>query len=157
MQYVTRTAWKAREATSSTPFAHKLGVAIHWAGEALGITDHAAAEDHVRRIQADHMEGRNSDKQPWADIAYNFVVWNDYVFEGRGWDHRSAANGENDANANYLAICVLIGPGESFTEASMFSVAELTAIGRRNHGVGPDVWPHSHFRQTACPGDEIRN
>lgn len=102
------------------------------------------------------MAGRNSDKTPWADIAYNFLVHEDAAFEGRGWDHKNAANGDAVNNGKFVAICVLIGEGNEFSQAAKDTLDALMAIGRNNHGVGFETWPHSHFFQTQCPGDDIR-
>lgn len=156
MRYVTRSEWNARVPRSTTPFRSRRGIAIHWVGGKVDLPDFAAAKAHVQSIQADHMEGRNSDKQPWADIAYNFLIWRDVVFEGRGWDNRSAANGNTDANADYLAICQLISTDEPFNDDAKATTAELIGIGQEHHGVDSEVWPHSHFFVTACPGDDVR-
>jgi len=88
----------------------------------------------------------------WADIAYSFLVCpHGYVFEGRGIGKRSAANGTNDGNARYYAICGLFGQGDPFTEEMKTAYKE--AINHcRSSGAGSEVKPHSAFKATACPG-----
>jgi hypothetical protein len=118
--------------------------------------DHAAAV--VRNIQADHMDGRNSDRKPWADIAYNFLIdpWG-YVFVGRGWDNRCAANGDAITNSHMLAICYLGGEDDPFTDAAKEALASAVREAQTAHGFGSIVQPHSEYFLTRCPGDEIRN
>ena len=157
MKIITRSEWGGRKPTGATPLASRDGFVIHWAGTHLGITSAAHAKAIWNRFQVDHMEGRNSDKTPWSDIAYNFGVdMFGNVYEGRGWSNRSAANGFGDANKRWLAICYIDGPRDSFTDDANTALRELIEEGHQHHGVGAGVEVHSHFFTTACPGDEIR-
>lgn len=118
----------------------------------MGTFDHAQCAGKVRGIQAYHM-----DSQRWADIAYNFVVCpHGYVFEGRGWGNRSAANGTNAANGSYLAVCYLGGEGDPFTQEAKNAFWDCRIEWERLRGRKADIKPHSAFLSTACPGNAIR-
>lgn len=98
------------------------------------------------------------DTKRWADIAYNFVVCpHGYVFEGRGWGNRSAANGTNAANGSYLAVCYLGGEGDPFTEQAKTGFRWCRSEWERLRGRKADIKPHSSFVATACPGNTIRS
>lgn len=151
MDYITRAAWGARAPRPRSSMGRAAGVALHWEGPRMGDFGHDQCAGKVRGIQNFHMNSRD-----WADIAYNFVVCpHGAVLEGRGLSVRSAANGTNDGNARYLAICYLGGDGDPFTDAARQGF--LDAIEHcRVAGNGNEVRPHSSFKATACPGNEIR-
>ena len=120
----------------------------------MGIKGHAQCLNVWRRIQADHMAGRNSDRFPWADIAYSFgYCSHGAVFEGRGWNVRSAANGGTNANADYLAFCYIGGEGDPFTIEAQRALCWLSDECKRRGG--RQRWPHSKFRATSCAGITI--
>jgi len=129
------------------------GMAIHHGGEAQKIDTHdahTACRARVRGWQDFHMDGRG-----WVDLAYNWVVCqHGVVMVGRGLGVRSAANGTNDANDRYLAVCWLGGGAETPTPQASAAIEWL--IGEaRSRGVGRDVQPHRRFFATTCPGDPL--
>lgn len=141
---ITRSQWGARPAKSSTAIGTVLGWAVHWEGPKLGTFAHSACANKVRGIQTYHM-----DHNKWADIAYNFVICpHGETYEGRGFGKRSAANGTNDSNEHYLAVCYLGGEGDPFSLEAQIAFAALMQ--------GAKARPHSTFFNTACPGPEIR-
>jgi hypothetical protein len=98
----------------------------------------------VRAIQYYHM---HVSPEGYSDIAYNFVVSPiGDVYEGRGWQNRSAANGSNDGNANSLAICYIGGPTTPFTAEAQGGFHEIGDQVR-----GP-WYPHHRWFNTSCPG-----
>jgi len=98
------------------------------------------------------------DSRGWADIAYNFLVCpHGYTFEGRGWGRRSAANGTNDANAYYHAVCYLSGDGDPFTDLAKGQFVAVRDAWVARYQKNAVVMPHSAFVSTACPGDAIRS
>jgi hypothetical protein len=116
---------------------------------------HANCAARVRGIQAYHM-----DVQGWLDIAYNHVFCrHGYVFVGRGFRARSAANGTTKANDAYFAVCFLgddsAGRADVTPEARTALAALLREYRRRYPGARR-VRPHSDFTATDCPGDELR-
>jgi N-acetylmuramoyl-L-alanine amidase len=89
----------------------------------------------------------------------HLVCRHGYVFVGRGFGARSAANGTNEANDHYFAICFLgddsAGRADVTPEARRV-LRSLIAEYRRRYPRARQVRPHSDFVATACPGDELR-
>ncbi len=97
------------------------------------------------------------DDKGWVDIAYSMGVCNHgYVLAGRGARRRTAANGTDEGNQHFYAVVWLGGgnqqPSKAALDAIDWCVEELRATG----GAGNRVLPHSHFRDTGCPGDHLR-
>lgn len=156
--WVSRAGWQARpaRARSTNVRPRDGGFAIHYTGaDADEQADHANCARRVRGIQSFHMDGRG-----WSDIAYSFLCClHGSVFEGRGWGVRTAANGTDDGNDRYLAICFLgndTAGRDDVTEAGREAIRWVVDEGRARHDVGPGVKPHSAFKATSCPGDELR-
>ena len=152
MEIVSRSQWGARppRATTALVPSQVRGIAVHYtAMDADRVHDHAGCAARVRGIQRFHMDTRS-----WNDIAYSWLVCqHGYVFEGRGWGVRTAANGTNDGNNGYHAVCFLGGD----TDRDDVTAAGRDALGRVLRAApGGDVKPHSFFTTTTCPGDELR-
>jgi hypothetical protein len=116
---------------------------------------HRNCAARVRGMQRFHMETRG-----WLDVAYNHVFCrHGYVFVGRGFGARSAANGTNDVNDHYFAVCFLgddsAGRADVTPEARR-ALRQLIAEYRRRYPKATQVRPHSDFVATQCPGDELR-
>ena len=116
---------------------------------------HRNCAARVRAMQRFHIEDRG-----WLDIAYNHVFCrHGYVFVGRGFGARSAANGTAAANDHYFAICFLgddsVGRADVTPEARRV-LRQLIAEYRRRYTKARQVRPHSDFVATQCPGDELR-
>jgi hypothetical protein len=98
--------------------------------------------------------------KPWCDIAYNHVFCrHGYVFEGRGFGLRSAAQGTNDGNSHYFAVCFLGNDNvrrDDVTDVGRRALSELILEYRRRYRHAQQVHPHSFFHPTSCPGDELR-
>lgn len=151
MTIISRVDWQARPARSTTGISGVKGVAGHWEGVELGAYSHSECPGKLRQIQNYHM-----DKNKWVDIAYSMVVCrHGSVYVGRGPGVRSAANGTNDANAHYYAICVLMGPGDDFTAEAHQGFLEARQYLIDHGGAGKEVKPHRAFIQTQCPGGDI--
>ena len=132
------------------------GVAVHYSAMAADAeADHRRCAARVRGIQRYHLE-----QNGWADIAYNHCLCcHGYVFEGRGFGVRSAANGTNAANGGYFAVCFLGADRagrDDVTPAGRRALAQLILEYRRRYPRALRVEPHSAFFATACPGDELR-
>lgn len=148
-----RTDWGAAPPAGDYSWLpNNVGLAVHWEGPHMGAYTQGAVPGLLRGIQRYHQQ-----TQGWADIAYNFVVdrYGD-VWEGRGWNARSAANGTNTSNSGYLAVCYLGGEGDPFTIEAAQGIQRLVAehVAR---GGRADVTGHRDHTSTACPGDAIYN
>jgi N-acetylmuramoyl-L-alanine amidase len=117
--------------------------------------DHRNCAGRVRNIQRYHQ-----DEKGWLDIAYSHVVCrHGYVFVGRGYGIRTAANGTKRANDNYFAICFLGDDSEKrddVTPAARRALGELILDYQRRYPRALHVRPHSLFVRTACPGAELQ-
>uniref|UniRef100_A0AAG5DBS7 Peptidoglycan-recognition protein n=1 Tax=Anopheles atroparvus TaxID=41427 RepID=A0AAG5DBS7_ANOAO len=97
---VKRSAWGAAKSTNVTyqlkPVANV--IVHHTAGERC--TTAAGCRELVRNIQAYHQT-----KNGWSDIGYNFLIGNNFVYEGIGW-HRTGAHlrGYNDKSIGMAFI-----------------------------------------------------
>lgn len=116
---------------------------------------HRNCAARVRAMQRYHM-----DEKGWLDVAYSHVLCgHGYVFVGRGFGARSAANGTKAANDRYFAVCFLgddsAGRADVTPEARQ-ALRQVIAEYRRRYPGAQEVRPHSDFVATECPGDELR-
>lgn len=147
-QVVSRSQWGARPPRSAGRVQTMTAVACHWEGPRMGTFPHESCPAKVRGIQAYHMDSKG-----WADIAYSGIVCpHGYIFEGRGRNIRTAANGTNAGNDRYHALCYLGGVGDPFTAAARTAFRDGFAwLG----GIANGLVGHRDIRATACPGDDI--
>lgn len=152
MPWVTRGQWGARAPSGprNEIGAHPRGSAIHWEGPSMGTPAHSECDNTVRSIQAFHM-----DSNGWSDIAYNILVCvHGYCYEGRGEGVGSAANGTTQANADWYAICALVGEGDP-QPAELVSGLQDAAARCRSWGAGGGSCGHRDLNATECPGDAL--
>jgi hypothetical protein len=149
-----RASWTNKEPKSRSKFKTKpLGLALHWEGVTTEQGGLDSSKATLRAIQRSHLANK---AEGYIDIAYNFAV--DHlgnVFELRGWDVQGAANGTTAANETYISVCYLTGPGQPFTDAAKQAFKSIRSEADKR-GIGSENKPHSAFKATACPGDEIR-
>jgi hypothetical protein len=155
VQFVTRKSWGAaapKAAFTKLDSHQLLGMAVHYEdGPFVG--HHNQCDDTIRSVQAFHQRTRG-----WNDIAYNWLVCgHGVIYEGRGWLHRSAAQGTEEGNRAYHAVCALAGANSvhDFTPEQKHGLYEVIVEGQAL-GYGHEVRPHSSFHPTSCPGDAIR-
>lgn len=155
MNLVTRKGWGARPAESRTllPTSAIRGLVFHYtAADADEQSDHKNCAGRVRGVQNFHL-----DKRGWSDIAYSFLVCkHGWVFEGRGWDVRTAATG--DANDFTLACCFLgddTTNRDDVTNPGRIALADFTRAFRLKYPKATRIWGHRDFMSTACPGVEL--
>lgn len=158
MDIVSRADWGARnpKTTTALDLDQLRGMAVHYsASGADSPDDHARCAGRVKAIQAYHM-----DSNGWADLAYNWLVCkHGSIFEGRGWGLRSAAQGTNPGNDHYHATCFLGADRDGRDDvlpAGRLALHEIIAESRARYPHAWEVRPHSDFRATACPGNELR-
>jgi hypothetical protein len=158
VKLVKRSDWgaaRARRRERLDP-TYAYGVALHYSGvDADEQALHRKCAGRVRAMQRYHMEARG-----WLDVAYNHVVCrHGYVFVGRGFGVRSAANGTKVANDRYFAVCFLGNDTAGRADVTPPAYAALGELLRSYDRRIPRVMrvrPHSRFVATPCPGDEVR-
>jgi hypothetical protein len=154
---ISRDGWGARPPKDRTPLDRSAqeGTAVHYTGaDADEQADHANCAARVRGIQSYHM-----DTKGWADIAYSDVVCkHGYVFMGRDLGIRTAANGTDHGNTAYHAVCFLGDDSANRDDVTDPGRQAIKwAVDRCNTWAGVHgVQPHSYFKATDCPGDQLR-
>jgi hypothetical protein len=116
--------------------------------------DHRNCAGRVQAMQRYHMVEKG-----WLDVAYSHVLCRHaYVFVGRGYGIRTAANGTRPANDHYFAICFLgddsVGRAD-VPRAARRALGELIRDYQRRYPRALRVRPHSAFVATDCPGREL--
>lgn len=154
MQLVTRAQWGARPrgAGAAKPFTPR-GVTVHWVGAGWAWPwDHSTCDDKMRAMQADHMDNRG-----WSDIGYNFVACaHGYVFEGRGLNRRSGANGYYEVNTDWYAVQCMWGSRSGSAPAALLTgCRDAIDYCRQQGGAGPQLRGHRDHKSTDCPGDQL--
>jgi len=166
---VSRAEWGARPIRRNhRPMGRIWRITIHHSAEPLRSSGLAASEAEVARLQRIHQERR--DPEPWADIGYHFLIDRaGRVIQGRSLDIQGAHAG-GQANVGNIGVCLLgnfesqPGRGPDYAVAQAPTAAQLQALEelveqlRRRYRIPrSQVWPHSHFRKTECPGTVLRH
>lgn len=153
VKFLTRSELGLREPRSfSRNISPDLGgCAVHWGGPAPTINSHADCVRTWRQWQDFHMDERG-----WVDIAYTMgFCQHGYVFAGRGYGVRTAANGTNDGNQRFYAFVWIGGQGQQPTQAALDALDWCIAEARRNGSAGREVRPHALFTGSQCPGYDL--
>lgn len=160
--YLERAAWtNVPRPDTLTPFdAPTLrGIAAHWTGSPAPLGPTPTLTQTARRIEG--YRRLHTDPEPrgrgWSDLAYNVVVDQaGRVFEGRGIAHRSAGNGGATVNRTHGAVLLLVGRGETPTQAMLDAVRSWRRV------VWLRAWPaatgvvgHRDLHPTECPGPAV--
>jgi hypothetical protein len=162
-QIVTRAEWGAAPPKAPlSPMTQPDGWVVHYVG-ALCPQDPTlqVSEALCRQLQADAFANT---KEGYIDIPYSFQIdLNGRIFEGRGFDNKSAANGSTNYNAHAWAVCVLMGPaageagavkGNVLTTKAKDALTWLTQEGARRRAAVSYVKGHRDVYATHCPGDQ---
>ena len=155
MKLIPRSEWGAREPRDRRTRVLSARSTGHWNGNKIvinGVTtwDHSKCASIVRGIQNFHMDGRG-----WVDIAYNFIVCpHEFVFEGRGINVTSAANGVTEANLTSHAIMVLAGEGNPFPDGEKIGFRRCVKYISERTPAPDECCGHRDHKATACPGEE---
>jgi hypothetical protein len=127
------------------------GTAVHWGGPRQYIGTHTQCRRTWLQWQQFHMFGHG-----WVDIAYSFGFCNHgYIFAGRGFSVRTAANGTNFGNQNFYAAVWVGGEGNGITERA-FNALDWILVEARKNGAGLAVREHGYFTGSECPGPILR-
>jgi N-acetylmuramoyl-L-alanine amidase len=160
MKLVTREEWGANHPTSVTklsPSAIDAMVVHYTASDADEQSDHANCAKRVKGIQIYHMTpGGHDPSMPWSDIAYNFLFCkHGYIFEGRGWNVRSAATGA--ANSHTQAICFLGDDSvarDDVTDAGRAALVDFAQAYEKRYN-NTNFKGHKDYMSTGCPGNDL--
>jgi len=149
MLYISRYEWGAAPPKKTLPVSRSLkGVALHW----MGFDVHDDPTAITSSIQRSHM----SPPRSWFDIAYNELIGLDgTVVEGRGLLHRSGAQAGTRHNKDYVALGLLLGPGQLPTGEMVTAARERIAIVRYYQPNATAIVGHQQLKATQCPGPEV--
>jgi hypothetical protein len=163
-EFLPRSAWTddpfPSGATLLVP-SEVLGLAVHWPGGAGSVpTTRTASIQILNGELRFHTDPVSAGGRGWSDIAYSYAADQEgRVWELRGWQRRSAANGDTDVNREYLAVTCLVGPKDVPSPALLQAVRDLRSqVVLRHYPKATKVVPHSAIRPdpTDCPGDRLR-
>lgn len=151
MIFVARADWGHPD--PKHPGGHYLGVQRqpwlvehHTPGQMPGT--YLAAVEEMQQIYAGHVG------QGWQDIGYTFVVWSNYVFEGRGFGYTGAhAPG---ANSTSIGVAWLLdGRVRPPSHVEQVTLRELVDAAIALGYLQPSfrVTGHRDWVATTCPGD----
>lgn len=157
-----RRAWRARRGRGHTADGQKRELFFHHSagtffGAAEGIDTWAEQAEVMRRMQNFHIDTRG-----WADISYNYVVFQPYgklrqarIFEGRPVTTVPAAQ----LGHNTGTIAVVIVDGARGTKLKLSTKLQMIRLARklkREHGITA-MGGHRDApgQSTSCPGDYI--
>lgn len=152
---VTRAQWGARpRGQGTTSIADKPSTTIHWEGGGWKWPwAHSTCDDKVRGIQAYHMDTRG-----WSDIAYNYLGCpHNYLFEGRGYDRRSSANGNDAFNYASFALQGMWGSSAGApvpTDLKRALTYGIDLLQEKGHATSV-IKGHRDWHETDCPGNEL--
>jgi hypothetical protein len=149
MPYISRADWGAAPAKKTVPVSrHLKGVCIHW----MGFPIHDDPATITSSIQRAHM----SPPRSWWDIAYNELVGLDgTMVEGRGLLHRSGAQGGTRNNKDFVALGLLLGPGQLPTSDMVAAVQQRIALVCYFQPQATAIVGHQQLKPTLCPGPDV--
>lgn len=150
-----RSDWTKARAADAHPVAPGSidGAALHWNGPPVPIsalTDPRVFLEGVRRY---HTKTRG-----WSDIAYNLAVdQTGDVWELRGLDHYSGANGTSYLNQRYIAVLFIIGDGQVPSDDMIAGGRRAIELIQKKYPRAGRIVGHGSIRPggTACPGPHI--
>jgi hypothetical protein len=132
----------------------QVGSKVHYEGTHVPVVTHDKCAGRWTAIRNSHLANA---AENYSDVAYNFAVCqHGYVFEGRGLDRRTGANGNQALNRTHYAVLVMIGSSGD-TQPSKAAVAALREVVfyLRDHGAGNEIKGHRDGYATSCPGDAL--
>ena len=151
-----RSDWNAKtpRRKNMDPMGSISRLTIHHSAMFLRDTRPSACAAQIQRIQMDHMQTRG-----YGDIGYHYLI----DPSGRIWEGRDlqwqGAHASGDHNVGNIGICLLgnFMPGRKGHKPSQLQVTameRLVAQLLRRHQLGAnDIYCHSHFKNTECPGE----
>ena len=158
MAYYSRSAW-TRTGKGGVRLAGSgrtmTTIYIHYPGQGAAI-GRASVASTRNRLEGYRRQHKNVNG--WADIAYNVAVdQSGNVWELRGIDRQSGANGGTASNRSGQAILVLVGNNEKPTAECVAGIKDAVRRIRRVHPKASRIRGHqqSPDASTACPGAHL--
>ena len=158
MAYYSRSSWtsagkggtvlKGTGRTMTTIYIHYPG-----SGGTIGRASVASTKSRLEGYRRQHKNVNG-----WADIAYNVAVdQSGNVWELRGIDRQSGANGGTASNRSGQAILVLVGNNEKPTAECVAGIKDAVRRIRKVHPKASRIRGHqqSPDASTACPGAHL--
>ncbi|MFD0353521.1 peptidoglycan recognition family protein, partial [Streptomyces sp. NPDC127110] len=157
MDLVRRSAYGLTATSPAAYIASTNGVKVHYLGSEYSSRRHDLCDDYVRAIRASHLANT---AEGYVDIAYNAVVCeHGTVYEGRGPNHRSGANGTAVLNTRDYSVCALVakagGGLDTPTDAQLHGVRDAIEWLRAEGEAGEYIGGHRDGYATDCPGGPL--
>ena len=135
------------------------GVAVHYTGSSAALGPSATVALSARRLEDERRfhTGAPPSGRGWSDIAYGTAIDQaGNVFDARGHAFRSAANGSSVTNAGYGAVTILIGVGDTPSDAAIQAFREWRhGVWLRDFPKATAVVGHRDLYATECPGGPL--
>lgn len=155
MAYYSRSSWtnvRKGGTTLAGTGRTMTEIYIHYPGQpgTIGIESFQATKNRLEGYRKQHKNANG-----WADFAYNLVVdQKGNIWEGRGIDKQSGANGGTRSNRSGQAILVLVGNNEAPSSLCVRGIQEAIRMIRKQHPSAKRIKGHqqSPDASTACPG-----
>jgi peptidoglycan hydrolase-like protein with peptidoglycan-binding domain len=151
--FISRAQWGARPPRS---VSHNItpqngGCSKHYGGAGAPPATHDGCAQRWKSWQNYHM-----DSHRWSDIAYTAGYCNHgYVYAGRGYGVRTAANGTNSGNQNWYAFTWIGGGNAQPTQQAYDARDWLVYDARKHGGAGNGFNNHKDHFSTSCPGPHL--
>lgn len=127
------------------------GCTKHYGGPGSAPKSHPDCLKRWRAWQDYHMDGHG-----WVDIAYTAGYCNHgYIFAGRGYGVRTAAQGTDVGNQTAYAFVWIGGDRDNPTRAALDALDWLVVDARKNGSAGKLFNNHRDWHSTGCPGDYL--
>lgn len=157
-KFIPRADWlgiaKAAPVLAENPERVQTEIYIHYPGQgaAIGAASEASTTNRLKGYYRTHVAGE------YTDIAYNLAVdQSGNVWELRGVDRQSGANGGTTSNRRGQSILVLIGNNEAPSSAALAGIEDAIKRVRAVHPTATKVLGHqqSPDAKTECPGASL--
>ncbi|WKD36496.1 N-acetylmuramoyl-L-alanine amidase [Streptomyces xanthophaeus] len=157
MDLVRRSQYGLPATSAAAAIARTDGVKVHYLGSEYSSRRHDLCDDYVRAIRASHLANT---AEGYADIAYNAVICeHGSVFEGRGPNRRSGANGTAALNTATYSVCALVakegGGLDHPTDAQLHGLRDVIEWLRAEGEAGDYIGGHRDGYATTCPGGPL--
>ncbi|NUP21619.1 MAG: N-acetylmuramoyl-L-alanine amidase [Streptomyces sp.] len=154
MDLIRRSAYGLPATSPAAFIASTEGTKVHYLGSEYSSRRHDLCDDYVRAIRASHLANT---AEGYVDIAYNAAVCeHGSVYEGRGPNRRSGANGTATLNTRHYSVVALVakagGGLDTPTDAQLHGIRDAIEWLRSEGEAGDYIGGHRDGYATTCPG-----